>query len=69
MKDPIKFLTAISIIVAFDAIVYALIFLEIPESNKELFIHLIGIIEGAFVGSLVGHYWSRNYKDKVGENI
>ncbi len=57
--DLIKFLTALSIIVAFNVVVYALIWLEIPEGNKELFIHLMGIIEGAFVTSLVGYYYTK----------
>ena len=62
--DFIKTLTALSIIGSFLVVVWALVFREIPDNNKELFIHLIGIVEGAFVGSLVGHYWSRNYQEK-----
>lgn len=61
--DFIKTLTAISIIGAFDFVVYALVFVAIPENNKEIFIHLMGIIEGAFVTSLVGYYWTKSHKE------
>ena len=58
--DPIKFLTAASIIFAFDFIVVGLVFVEIPEANREIFIHLMGIIEGAFVGGLVAYYYTKS---------
>lgn len=60
----IKLLTAFSIIAAFDFVVYALVFIEIPEGNREIFIHLMGIIEGCFVTSLVGYYWTKSHPDK-----
>ena len=58
--DFIKTLTALSVILAFNMVGFGLTFLEIPEGNRELFTHFIGIIEGAFVGSLVGYYWTRS---------
>jgi len=58
----IKLLTALSIIGAFDFVVYSLVFIEIPEGNREIFIHLMGIIEGCFVTSLVGYYYTRSSK-------
>jgi len=60
----IKMLTALSIILAFDFVVIGLVFIEIPEGNREIFIHLMGIIEGAFVTSLVGYYYTRSHKDE-----
>lgn len=60
----IKLLTAFSIIAAFDFVVFALVFIEIPEGNREIFIHLMGIIEGCFVTSLVGYYWTKSHDDK-----
>lgn len=62
--DFIKGLTALSIIFAFDFVVIALIFIEIPTNNEKLFIHLIGIIETAFVGFLVAYYYTRSKGDK-----
>ncbi len=71
MRDPfakhdgIKVLVALSVIGAFNFVVYALVFISIPEGNRELFIHLLGIIEGAFVTSLVGYYYTKaEDKDK-----
>lgn len=60
--DFIKFLVAMSLIAAFNFTIYALAYVEIPEGNRELFIHVIGMIDGAFVGSLVGFYWTRSHK-------
>jgi len=63
--DLIKTLTAVSIITAFDFMVVALIFFEIPENNKEIVHTMIGIIEGAFVGSLVGYYWTKSHQETL----
>ena len=47
---------------AFGVIIWAIIALEIPESNKELFYHLIGIIEGIAL-SIYGFYFGTSMKD------
>ena len=39
-------ITGLAGLAAFGIIIYAIISLEIPEGNKELFYHLIGIVEG-----------------------
>lgn len=62
--DGIKVLVALSIIAAFNFVVYALVFISIPDSNRELFIHLLGIIEGAFVSSLVAYYYTKGEDEK-----
>jgi|TARA_R100001015_G_C4615666_1_gene171696 hypothetical protein len=41
---------------SFAFLVYAIVFLQIPEHNKEIWIHLIGITEG-IVLSIVGYYF------------
>ncbi len=41
---------------AFSFIIYAIVFLQIPESNKEVWIHLIGICEG-IVLSIFGYFF------------
>jgi hypothetical protein len=41
---------------AFAFIIYAIVFLQIPESNKEVWIHLIGICEG-IVLSIFGYFF------------
>lgn len=42
-------------------IVYAIVYLDIPEENKELFIHLIGIAEGVVL-SIFGYYFGSAVK-------
>jgi len=49
-------LTGIIGLGAFAFIIYAIIFLNIPESNKEVWIHLIGICEG-IVLSIFGYFF------------
>jgi len=47
---------------AFVVIVWAILVLEIPEPNKELFYHLIGIVEGVTL-SIFGYYFGTSMKD------
>jgi hypothetical protein len=60
--DILYYLTGLTIIVSFLWTEYAIIFIEIPESNRDMFIHLIGIIEGSFVGGLVGYFFVSSRK-------
>jgi hypothetical protein len=46
---------------AFGVIVWAILSLDIPEPNKELFYHLIGIVEGVAV-SIFGYYFGNSIK-------
>lgn len=48
---------------AFAVIVWAILALEIPEANKELFYHLIGIVEGVTL-SIFGYYFGTSMKDE-----
>lgn len=45
-------------------IVYAIVYLDIPEENKELFIHLIGIAEGVVL-SIFGYYFGSAVKKNI----
>jgi hypothetical protein len=59
-------LTGIVGLGAFAFIVYAIVFLEIPVENKEVWIHLIGICEG-IVLSIFGYFFGaavKQNKDK-----
>lgn len=49
--------TGYTVLTSWFIVILALIFHEIPEANREIFIHLLGIIEGAFVGNLVNHFF------------
>ena len=56
-------LTGIVGLGAFAFIVYAIVYLEIPAENKEVWIHLIGISEG-IVLSIFGYFCGSAVKNK-----
>ena len=55
-------LTGIVGLGAFSVIIWAILALEIPTENKELFYHLIGIVEGVAL-SIYGYYFGTSMKD------
>lgn len=55
-------LTGIVGLTAFGVVVWAILTLEIPESNKELFYHMVGIVEGVVL-SIFGYYFGTSMKD------
>ena len=55
-------LTGIVGLGAFAVIIWAILDLEIPAGNKELFYHLIGIVEGVAL-SIYGYYFGTSMKD------
>lgn len=59
----LKFFTGGGTVLAFLWVVYALTFVQIPEANREIFIHMVGIIEGAFVGGLVSYFFGSSRKE------
>jgi uncharacterized membrane protein len=56
-------ITGLVILSAFAFLVYVITNAEVPPSNKEIFIHLIGIVEGSVI-SVVGYYFGTSMKDK-----
>jgi hypothetical protein len=46
---------------AFAFLVYAIVYLEVPENNKEIWIHLIGVTEG-IVLSIFGYFFGSAVK-------
>jgi hypothetical protein len=57
------YITGFSVIIVFLFVVGVLAFHEVPEHNRELFIHLLGIIEGAFVSGLVATFFGSSKRD------
>jgi len=53
----LKYSTGYVIVIVFAFMAISLMFFEIPDSNREVFVHMIGIVEGAFVGNLVNYYF------------
>ena len=56
-------LTGIVGLLAFAFIIYAIVYLEVPENNKEVWIHLIGICEG-IVLSIFGYFFGSAVRKK-----
>ena len=48
-------------LISFAFIIYAIVYLQIPENNKEVWIHTIGIIEG-IVLSIFGYFYGSAVK-------
>lgn len=61
-KDWMFNLTGVVGLLAFGVIVWAILALDIPESNRELFYHLIGIVEGVTL-SIFGYFYGTSMKD------
>lgn len=60
-KDWMMSLTGIIGLAAFAFIVYTVVTTQVPESNKEIFIHMIGIVEGVAL-SIFGYYFGSAVK-------
>ena len=66
-KDWMMSLTGIIGLAAFAFLVYTVVTTQVPEANKEIFIHMIGIVEGVAL-SIFGYYFGSAVKkdDKNG---
>jgi hypothetical protein len=62
--DFLFYLTGLIGLSVFCFIVYAIVYLQIPEQNKEIWIHLIGISEGVVL-SIFGYYFGSSIKKNV----
>lgn len=56
--------TGYTVLFSFLLVIVCLVFVRIPTENRELFIHALGIVEGAFVGNLVNHFFGSSSKSK-----
>ena len=61
--DLIKLGIAFTVMICLNAIVMALITKEIPEGNREIIIHTLGLIEGVIV-SIAAYYWGSSSGSK-----
>jgi len=66
-RDWMMTLTGIVGLAAFGFLVYTVVTTEVPDTNKEIFIHMIGIVEGVAL-SIFGYYFGSAVKkdDKNG---
>ena len=63
-RDFMFIATGIIGLLAFAFIIYAIAFLHVPEENKEIWIHLIGITEGVVL-SIFGYYFGSSIKRNI----
>jgi hypothetical protein len=56
--------TGYTVLTSFILVLLSVIFVEIPEGNREIYVHALGIIEGAFVGNLVNHFFGSSSNSK-----
>ena len=59
--DFLFYLTGFTGLASFCFMIYAIVYLSIPEPNKEVWIHLIGITEGIVI-SIFGYYFGSSIK-------
>src|SRR5210317_2556705 len=66
-RDWMMTLTGVVGLAAFSFLVYTVVTTKVPETNKEIFIHMIGIVEGVAL-SIFGYYFGSAVKkdDKNG---
>jgi hypothetical protein len=53
-----KHVTGLVILMMFSVVIYALAFKVIPETNREIFVHTLGIVEGAVITIVTYYYGS-----------
>jgi hypothetical protein len=56
--------TGFTVIIAFLATVFTILYREIPKGNEQLFAHLLGMVEGSFVGGLCAYFFVKSKKEK-----
>lgn len=56
--DLMKTITGLIILLIFSVLVYKLITTELPERNREVVVHVLGIIEGAVMAIVTFYYGS-----------
>lgn len=62
--DFLFYLTGIIGLSVFCFIVYAIVYLQIPDQNKDVWIHLIGISEGVVL-SIFGYYFGSSIRRNI----
>lgn len=62
--DFMHHVTGLAVIALMMAVAWSIMFRSVPEGNKELFSHLIGIVEGSFVGGIVQYYYGKSKQEK-----
>lgn len=63
-KITFKHVFGIAMIIYFGNVIYSLSFRDIPENNREIFVHMLGILEGVIV-TIGGYYFGSSQGSKT----
>lgn len=61
--DIVKIAVAGTVLLCLNWIVFALVSREIPNNNKDILIHTLGLIEGVVI-SISSYYWGSSHGSK-----
>lgn len=64
-----KHVTGVVILILFSIVIYSLAFRVIPEGNREIFVHSLGIVEGAVITIVTYYYGSSSGSKAKSETI
>lgn len=63
MRNILYYCTGFSVILSYLFVQFVIAFIDIPDHNRDIFIHLLGIIEGSFVTGLVGTFFTSSKRE------
>lgn len=63
-RDVLPAILASAALIAFGFVLYVIAFLTIPEANREMFTHLLGIVEGALLVPVYNYYFGSSSGSK-----
>lgn len=63
-KDYMPSILAIAALIFFAFALYVIAFLTIPEGNREMFVHVLGIVEGAMLVNVYNYYFGSSAGSK-----
>ena len=64
-----KHVIGAGMVVYFGVVIYSLAFRKIPEDNREVFVHMLGILEGVIVTIVTYYYGSSSGSKAKSETI
>lgn len=64
-----KHVIGAAMVLFFGVVIYSLAFRKIPEENREVFVHMLGILEGVIVTIITYYYGSSSGSKSKEETI